>query len=181
MKINISQEDYEFLKHLQHELNIQENDGNAEPVYWGVSEIYEEFRGESGDYGGEPYIKYDDGKLSLKEAVEEVEDTLNTDDDYDNVKEKWKEVDKSNPYEVRDFMIKHIGSGRWGSIDVIYIENVRRVSENTGAFLTKKACEEYIKKYGYNHDNPKTYAMTAYRNFELERLLNILKNFKFEE
>ena len=71
MKINISQEDYEFLKHLQHELNVQKNDGNAEPVYWGVSEIYEEFRGESGDYGGEPYIKYDDGKLSLKEAVEE--------------------------------------------------------------------------------------------------------------
>ena len=34
MKINISQEDYEFLKHLQHELNVQENDGNAEPVYW---------------------------------------------------------------------------------------------------------------------------------------------------
>ena len=27
MKINISQEDYEFLKNLQHELNIQENDG----------------------------------------------------------------------------------------------------------------------------------------------------------
>ena len=43
MKINISQEDYEFLKHLQHELNVQENDGNAEPVYWGVSEIYDVF------------------------------------------------------------------------------------------------------------------------------------------
>ena len=179
MKINISQEDYEFLKNLQNELNVQGNDGNADPVYWGISEIYGELRGESGDYGGEPYIIYDDGKYSLKEAIEEVEDTLNTDNDYTDVKENWKKVDKSDPYEVRDFMTEQMG---WKHIyDVVYVEKVRRVNEDTGAFLTKRACEEYIKKYGYNHDDPKTYAMTAYRNFELERLLNILKNFKFED
>lgn len=146
MKINISQEDYEFLKNLQHELNIQENDGNAEPVYWGVSEIYEEFRGESGDYGGEPYITYDDGKYSLKEAIEEVEDALNTDDDCDDVKEKWKEVDKSNPDEVRDFMTEQMG---WDNIyDVIYVEKVRRVNEDTGAFLTKKHVRSILKSMG---------------------------------
>ena len=179
MKINISQEDYEFLKNLQNELNVQGNDGNADPVYWGISEIYGELRGESGDYGGEPYIIYDDGKYSLKEAIEEVEDTLNTDNDCDDVKEKWKKVDKSDPYEVRDFMTEQMG---WDHIyDVVYVEKVRRVNEDTGAFLTKRACKEYIRKYGYNHNDPKTYAMTAYRNFELERLLNILKNFKFEE
>ena len=77
MNIKISQDDYEFLKNLQYELNVQEHDGNAEPVYWGVSEVYEEFRGESGEYGGEPYITYDDGKYSLEEAVEEVEYALN--------------------------------------------------------------------------------------------------------
>ena len=44
MKINISQEDYEFLKNLQNELNVQGNDGNADPVYWGISEIYGELR-----------------------------------------------------------------------------------------------------------------------------------------
>lgn len=146
MKINISQEDYEFLKNLQHELNIQENDGNAEPVYWGVSEIYEEFRGECGDYGGEPYITYDDGKYSLKEAIEEVEDALNTDDDCDDVKEKWKEVDKSNPDEVRDFMTEQMG---WDNIyDVIYVEKVRRVNEDTGAFLTKKHVRSILKSMG---------------------------------
>lgn len=31
--IQISDEDYEFLKDLQHELNTQTNDGNADPVY----------------------------------------------------------------------------------------------------------------------------------------------------
>ena len=171
--INISDEDYEFLKELQHELNTQTNDGNADPVYWGVIETYEEFRGESGDYGGEPYITFDDGKYSLKEAIEEVEEALNTDDDYADVKKEWGEVDKSDPYDVRDFMVEHMG---WDNIyDVIYLEKVKRLSENTGAFLTKRACQEYIDKYKYNHDNPHTYAMTAYRNFELGKLLNILK------
>lgn len=177
MNIEISQEDYEFLKELQNELNTQENDGNADPVFWGVSEVYEEFRGESGEYGGKPYITYDDGKYSLEEAVEEVEGALNSDDDYADVKDEWNEVDKSDPYEVRDFMTERMG---WDNIyDVIYIEKVRRVNENTtGAFITKRACKEYIRKYGYNHNDPHTYAMTAYRNFELERLLNILKTIK---
>ena len=180
MKIKLSEEDYEFLKNLQYELNVQAHDGNAEPVFWGVSEVYEEFRGESGEYGGEPYIRFDDGKYSLEEAIEEVECALNTEEnEYANVKDEWNEVDKSDPHEVRDFMAERMG---WDNIyEVIYVEKVRRVNENTGAFLTKKACKEYIKKYRYNHNEPQAYAMTAYRNFELDRLLNILKNLKFEE
>ena len=179
MKIKLSEEDYEFLRNLQYELNVQGHDGNAEPVFWGVSEVHEEFRGESGEYGGEPYIRFDDGKYSLEEAIEEVEYALNAEEnEYADVKDEWNEVDKSDPYAVRDFMTERMG---WDNIyDVIYIEKVRRVNENTGAFLTKRACKEYIKKYRYNHNEPQTYAMTAYRNFELERLLNILKNLKFE-
>lgn len=179
MKIEISQEDYEFLKNLQYELNTQEHDGNGDPVYWGVSEVCEDFRGERGEYGGEPYITYDDGKYSLDKAIEEIEYALNTDSEYASLKDEWNSVDKSDPYEVRDFMAELMG---WHNIrDVIYVEKVRRVNGDTGPFLTKRACKEYIQMYGYNHDDPKTYAMTAYRNFEFERLLNILKNFQFEE
>jgi hypothetical protein len=39
MKLEISRDDYEFLKGLQHELNTQTTDGNAQPVFWGVSEV----------------------------------------------------------------------------------------------------------------------------------------------
>ena len=76
MNIEISQEDYEFLKDLQNELKTQENDGNADPVFWGVEETVEECRGGDGEYGGDPYITYDDGKWSLEESIEEVEDEL---------------------------------------------------------------------------------------------------------
>jgi len=36
MKIEVTQEQYEFLKNLQHELLTQPTDGNANPVFWGV-------------------------------------------------------------------------------------------------------------------------------------------------
>ena len=93
------------------------------------------------------------------------------------MKVKWKDVDKKSAEDICDFMRDELG---WDNVyDVVYFEKVRRVSENTGAFLTKRACQKYIDKFGYNHRDPKTYAMTAFRNFELERLLNILKNLKF--
>lgn len=180
MKIEISQEDYEFLKNIQYELNVQEHDGNADPVFWGVEETVEECRGGDGEYGGDPYITFDYGKLSLKEAIEEIEETFkNEPGEYDDdIRATWEDVDKTCAEDVCEFMTDHLG---WSNVcGVVYVEDVKRVTPFTGAFITKRACKEYIKKYGYNHNDPHTYAMTAYRNFELERLLNILKNLKFE-
>lgn len=181
MKIELSNEDYEFLKELQNELNVQEHDGNADPVFWGVEETVEECRGGDGEYGGDPYITYDDGKWSLEEAIEEVEDELKNNPEYSDewLHKEWEEVDKSCAEDVYEFMTEML---HWeGIYGVVYVENVKRVTPFTGAFITKRACKEYIKKYGYNHNDPHTYAMTAYRNFELGKLINILKNLKFEE
>ena len=178
MKIEISQEDYEFLKDLQNELNTQENDGNADPVFWGVEETVEECRGGDGEYGGDPYITFDDGKWSLEEAIGEVEDELKNNPEYSDewLHKEWEEVDKSCAEDVCEFMT---GMLHWeGIYGVVYVEDVKRVTPFTGAFITKRACKEYIKKYGYNHTDPHTYAMTAYRNFELGRLLKILKTIK---
>lgn len=181
MNIEISQEDYGFLKDLQNELNTQENDGNADPVFWGVEETVEECRGGDGEYGGDPYITYDDGKWSLEEAIEEVEDELKNNPEYSDewLHKEWEEVDKSCAEDVYEFMTDML---HWeGIYGVVYVENVKRVTPFTGAFITKRACKEYIKKYGYNHNDPHTYAMTAYRNFELGRLINILKSLNFEK
>ena len=178
MNIKISQEDYEFLKDLQNELNTQENDGNADPVFWGVEETVEECRGGDGEYGGDPYITYDDGKWSLEEAIGEVEDELKNNPEYSDewLHKEWEEVDKSCAEDVCEFMT---GMLHWeGIYGVVYVENVKRVTPFTGAFITKRACKNYIEKYGYNHNDPHTYAMTAYRNFELGRLLKILKTIK---
>jgi hypothetical protein len=63
---------------------------------------------------------------------------------------------------------------------LVWVDKKWELSDDTGAFITKRACQEYIDKYGYNHSNPHTYAMTAFRNHEYEKLINTLKTIKFD-
>ena len=186
MNIEISNEDYEFLKELQHELNTQTTDSNAQPVYWGVMETHEVA---VPDGCGTTYIQHDDGKWSLEEAVHEVEeylasltpeDKIFTTNGFDverNLDDEWGAVDKENIVEVYDFMSIEL---KWDNISLFDFRKEDKLSTMTGAFLTKRACKQYIERYKYNHSNPHTYAMTAYRNFELGRLLDILKTMKFQ-
>ena len=173
MKIDISQEDYEFLKELQHELNTQETDHQADPRYWGIMET----RMVAVPEGcGDPYIYMGDGVTNtLEEAVAYVDEIIR---DYGSeTAHTWYEMDKNFIDDVADFINNHIDD----MARVVYMEEKPYISHETGAFLTKRACKNYIEKYGYKHSNPHTYGMTAFRNPELERLLNILKNLKFNK
>lgn len=75
-QIKLSQDDAQFLRDLQHELLTQPNDGNADPVYWGVIETREEPAPED---CGEARIYNCDGDgsvMTLDEVVRWVEDRL---------------------------------------------------------------------------------------------------------
>ena len=170
--IQISDEDYEFLKDLQHELNTQTNDGNADPVYWGVMETREV--GVPDGCGDERIYLGDGGTETLEGAVAYAASYLVDDEDM----AAWNEVDKTNIDDVLEFFRETIGMSEARIVDV---EKKSEISRQTGAFLTKRACQEYIERYGYNHESPRTYAMTAYRNFEFERLLKFLKTMEFKE
>lgn len=174
MKIEISQEDFEFLKELQHELNTQTTDGNAQPVYWGVMETA--LRGVPEGCGIPIIYMGDGGTMSTAEAVAYIEKEYLKDLDEANQQE-WVEIDKNDMDDVVRFMNENLD---WHEVRIVYQRREEFISRETGAFLTKRACKEYIERFGYNHSNPHTYAMTAYRNFELERLLNILKSVNFE-
>lgn len=172
--IQITDEDYEFLKDLQYELNTQTNDGNADPVFWGVKETREEPAPED---CGEARIYNCDGEgsmMTLDEVVRWVEDRL---EDRDLI-HIWDTLDHDDFDTVFEFIRDEMGIEE---ASVVWVEEHSRVSEETGAFLTKRACQEYICRYGYNHSRPHTYAMTAYRNFELARLLKILKTMEIKE
>lgn len=170
--IQISDEDYEFLKDLQHELNTQTNDGNADPVYWGVMETREV--GVPDGCGDERIYLGDGGTETLEGAVAYVGSYLVDDEDM----EAWNEVDKTNIDDVVTFCREKLGMPE---VRVVDVEKKSEISRQTGAFLTKRACQQYIDRYGYNHAQPRTYAMTAYRNFEFERLLKFLKTMEFKE
>lgn len=173
-KVEISQEALEFLKDLQHELCTQTNDGNADPVFWGIIED-EEVAVPYG-CGDDEKISYDDGAWDIDDAISAVDECIM---EYPiELRELWKEVDKTDIYEIFDFMKDKL---EWNNVYAVYDFKIKnKLCRFTGAFLTKREATRYVKTYAYNHNNPRTYAMTAYRNFELERLLKILKTIKFE-
>ena len=173
-QIKLSQDDAKFLRDLQHDLLTQPNDGNADPVFWGVIETREEPAPED---CGEARIYNCDGDCSvmtLGEAVEWVNENI---EDKDLI-HLWNTLDHDDLDTVFEFIHDEMGII---SVSVVWVEEHSRVSEETGAFLTKRACQEYIRRYGYNHSRPHTYAMTAYRNYELARLLKILKTIEIKE
>lgn len=172
MKIEVTQGQYEFLKNLQHELLTQPTDGNANPVFWGV--IEEKEIGVP-DGCGEPRIYLGDGVVNtLEEAVAYVNEWIEDRDD--ETKNVWDGVDKESPFDTVDFIKTYIDS----QCRIVWVDKKCELSDETGAFLTKRACQEYIDKYGYNHTNPHTYAMTAFRNHEYKKLINTLKTINFD-
>lgn len=173
----MKKEDKEFLAELQNELKTQTTDGNAQPVFWGIVEEYHQIVPDG--YGDAEMICDELERFTLSEFIDIVEETINTydDDEHKNFLSEWEDVDKSDAYAVVDFNNEVLG----GNAEVFQYATEDRLSMYTGAFLTKKACKNYIEKYGYNHFKPRTFAMTAVRNHELERLLHILTNINLDD
>ncbi len=173
----IPDEDYEFLKDLQHELNTQTNDGNADPVYWGVMEHKME---DAPEGCGEEFIYMGDGvTMTVGQAVEYI--NVRIGNESEDVQKEWEEMDgvsRDDIEAVTDFLHDTMEETE---CRIIWMEEKSFISRETGAFLTKRACANYIKNCHYNHSKPRTYAMTAYRNFELARLLKILKTMEMKE
>ena len=175
--IRISDEDYEFLKELQHELNTQTNDGNADPVYWGVMEHKMEAAPEG---CGEEFIYMGDGvTMTVGQAVEYIDERIGYEDE--DVRKEWEEMDgvsRDNIEAVAEFLHDTMSETE---CRIVWMEENAFISRETGAFITKRACANYIKNCHYNHSKPHTYAMTAYRNYELGQLLKILKTMEIGE
>lgn len=173
-KITLSKDDYEFLKDLCHELNTQEHDGQAAPRFWGILETKEE---PSPEGIGKPVIYMGDGwVMDAKEVVDYIE-TDYLPDSRDETKDSWDMVDKDNLNDLIEFMHDSFG---WGETRIVWLDTQQRVSEQTGCFITKRTCKKHIENNRHHYSRPQTYAMTAWRNPEFERLLTILQNIKFQ-
>lgn len=175
MKIELSKEDYNFLKELQKELNSQDTDGNAQPVYWEIMETKEVG---VPDGCGDPQIYIGDGNYGpIEDAIDYINNYLAETCYSEQNKIIWEDLDKNNMNDIVWFA--HERLCLW-EFRIIYVSKENKLAENTGPFLTKRACENYIESNHYNFVNPHTYAMTALRNKEFKRLLDILQTMKFE-
>lgn len=176
----MKKEDIEFLRELQHELNTQETDGQASPRYWGIEET-REYVCEEGI--GTPYVYsyVGEGKYCLKDYVEKInEEVKELSKEHHIFEEAWDSIDKDDVNEVVDFANDYLRKP-YKYDYIVWIDTWLEVSEQTGCFLTKRAAKQYLENNYYHHNNGHTYAMTAWRNPEFERLLNILQTMNIND
>ena len=172
----MSKEDLEFLIDLQDRMNKQDEspsscDFQASPYFWGVAENKIEW-GIDPDYCSDEVCYYYDGEEynSIEECKELFKDLIDEeDDDYET---QLKEIENISDWcDIDNYNDENDIDG-----NIVYGRKVEDViSKHTGCFLTKQACKEHIEKYGYNYSEPHTFAMTADRNPEFEKVWNILK------
>jgi hypothetical protein len=174
----MTREELEFLKDLQRELKEQDTDCQAAPRFWGILEEGQQVVPDGfGDYIMVIDKTYGDSEsYTLEEYVKHIMGLLLEDDD-EVLYKTWDSVDKDDINEVIEFANKCLKR----NVEVFEIKKTIHVSEQTGCFLTKRAAKKHIELNGYNYNNPKTYAMTAWRNPEFEKFLNIFENLDLTE
>lgn len=186
--------DIEFLKELQHELNTQDSMGNRAPRFWVIKESREACVHKDDNYD---FIIITDN-----ESGEEIQ-TMN--ELFDLLTRIT--ADRSYPYLIEK---NHDGNIVVTNTDTDYTDVIRSITDETAyilngltgendrfttnfvskepcivpdtLFLTHRACEEHLKKYGYNYtSDAHAYAMTADRSPEFETLLNLLQRIDLEQ
>jgi len=171
----MKKDDIEFLKDLQHELLTQPNDGNANPLYWSIVEEKKVYTPD-GHWFYTEYI-LNDQTFTFEELIEYINDYVK--DLSNNVQVEWDCVYKADPEDVENFIRYTLKEDRLERLEYNY--DTSHLVKDTGCFITKRAAQHYVDTNSHNHHNPRTYAMTAYRNFEYERLLKILKELNFDD
>ena len=170
----MTKEEIEFLKELQHELQTQDTDGQASPIFWGILETGKRLVPEG--FGDETVVQDGEETYTPEDYVQFVREQLLEEDDQET-DEAWADVDKDNINEVIEFANDVLER----DAEVYEVEKYEKLSEMTGCFLTKRAAQKHIKLNDYHYQNPKTYAMTAWRNPEFEKFLNIFENLDLTE
>jgi len=169
----MKQEDIEFLRELQHELNTQEHDGQAAPRYWGIAQRIEKPCPEG---CGDTILYVGDGGVM---TCEEFVDFIENNNYQDGHADEWEEVYKCSESDLAEFANDVLG---WSDVRVVYQEtDYHYIGEDSNVFLTKRACLAHLSQNHYHYKKGHTYAMTAWRNPEFERLMNILQTMNIDE
>lgn len=174
----MTKEDLEFLKELQDELKNQETDGQAAPRFWGVIETREQIVPTG--YGSIWKIidrTYEPEEYDAESYADLIDDLVEDEDVTDEVRELWGETDRNDMNEIVDFASEHLNR----NVEVLEFTKESRLSDQTGCFLTKRAAKKHIEKNAYHYYEPRTFAMTAWRNPEFERFMKIFENLDLDK
>lgn len=182
-KHKITDEEIQFLKKLQEEMNTQDHVGQADPRYW-VIRNYEKVYGESlCDTDG--IAIYDDYNGIL--VLEADYPCLGTDSVIEKILNEFKEQE----YELEEETIENLKLSYDMSSLIEALNDIeeydfriceyKEVPKDEGMFLTHEAAMQHLKKNEHHYsDNAHTYAKTAWRSNE-ELLWKILQTVDFDK
>ena len=167
---NLTADEIKFLINLKHELNTQSSRMTANPRIYQVR--HEKFKADVNEEGNYFEAEYEGEVLGIfewtQEGVEELKSILREYTDDDNI-ETLKEIGNIS---LEDLENRNIGlSCVNGDFEYVY----------SNAFLTEKACREHIECNRYHYRNPIDYLNYAFRNPELEKVLEILSKIEIME
>jgi len=170
----LNSSDIEFLKALQEEMNTQAHDCQADPRFWVVAQ--DEKMVSNIDYCDGCILINNEG-TEIGETIEEVKEFFKDNleqEDYDSL--NLSEFDNDEYADLED-IARHLNHAYPDSgYQVWYYRNVHVIKENT-FFLTKRECKEHIKANYYHYNKTvHSYAMTAWRSPQVEKLYEIIKN-----
>lgn len=163
----------EFLKELQKEMTEGDTDYQASPRFW-VLKDYKKERCKPED--AESFL-FDMGNSELM-SMDEIINELREEEDFLQ-EEAWETLESAQ---------KNSESFLAWLQDHVYINSERVCFKETSYivpdtfFLSKKEAQEHLNLYGYNYSKEAhTYAMTAHRAPQVEKLFKLLETYPFEE
>lgn len=169
-----------FLKELQHELLTQDNVSQADPRFWVVMQTVKDYWVDDNIDG---ICIYDTGAAEnvFEGKMEDLTDWLKENFDvivkceYDNgyieiVCEDESEYFTDDISDIHDFLEEYAPD----KYSICYYRERDEIVENT-MFLTLRECKEHIQANSYHYHKPHSYAMTAWRSPQIERLWTMLQ------
>lgn len=189
--LNINKADIEFLKNLQHVMNTQDTVCQADPRFWVVEGTEREYGIEAGYEDGCEIVTYDGTVIAsnMEEAYEYIKENADIPDEnlnnlvfdpvLDTIIYTVKDEDETIMFDfddVIDFLREDEDNMR-----VANYRNIEKIFPNT-MFITNDECKAHIKANYYHYPkDAHSYAMTAWRAPQVERLWKILQTINWDE
>lgn len=185
-KHKITKEEIEFLKNLQREMNTQDHVSQADPRFWVI-------KGSTRDYGkGDNWEIIHDGDTiaeNMEDAFDYLGELLEDSDrkiELELTKNKYIQIVEhtengkdaeclTDGEDVVDYL-EFIG---FEDYEIMYYEMTEIIYPNL-MFITQKGAENHLLANDYHYsEDAHTYAMTAWRSGEVEKLWDILQKVDF--
>lgn len=174
-------EDIQFLKELQQQMRHEEehdNDCQASPRFWVIMD-YKKEPGDKEFHNGETTYYHNNGDhtefKNLEELKEFLEDGWTEDDEElaDLLSDESTDFDDVWEYLEDNYFFEGFGTCFEREVEFIVPDTM---------FLTKQEAKRHLELNHYHYTSKAhTYAMTAWRAPQVERLLKVLHEFDFDK